>query len=220
MNVLVVDEYHSFKNIYKSHSKLNFTTFSKLDIREVIKELCNNNYKCAFITIPKEELHFATYIELIKIVGRTIDVYVIESNISTGLQEKLFEIEVEDILSFTSNIIFEHKVNKILNSIIVDSGNRIYDSKNRVEVDLITRTVYYKNQIVEFSNKEYMLLVYFLNNMDKIITRTKLEVDVWGSTIDGLESRTIDIYIMKIRKALNPYCIDTVRGKGYIWRSK
>ncbi len=220
MNVLIVDEFMCFGNIYKMHPKLDFKTFIKFDITEVIKELRDTEYKCIFISIPQDEESLKTYVKLIKIVSQNTKVYVIEKELCTIFEEELYEIGVDDIFSLESTKVFEHKIHRALNSIVVDSRSTITDLKNQVEVDLISRRVYHNNKLVDFSNKEYQLLVYFLQNIDKIITRTELEVDVWGSCIDGLESRTIDIYIMRIRKLINPYCIDTVRGKGYVWRSK
>lgn len=72
---------------------------------------------------------------------------------------------------------------------------------------------------LHLSIKEYDLLAYLMNNVDKAISKEELLSNVWGIDCE-IETRTIDMFISRIRKKILPssISIDTVRGVGYIMR--
>jgi two-component system phosphate regulon response regulator PhoB len=65
---------------------------------------------------------------------------------------------------------------------------------------------------------EFKLLRYFMENPKRVFSREQLLDSVWGHDI-YVESRTVDVHIRRLRKALNgmdlPDRIRTVRGAGY-----
>lgn len=65
---------------------------------------------------------------------------------------------------------------------------------------------------------EYRLLHFFMNNPERVHSRTSLLDQVWGSEV-YIEERTVDVHIKRLRAALAPMdCdrfIETVRGSGY-----
>ncbi len=75
------------------------------------------------------------------------------------------------------------------------------------------------NVPLHLSVKEYDLLAYLIENVDKAISKEELLSNVWG--IDcAIETRTIDMFISRIRKKIIPstISIETVRSIGYIMR--
>ena len=69
---------------------------------------------------------------------------------------------------------------------------------------------------IEFSKREFEILVHLAKNRGKVITRQALFQTLWGRP-DSSTNRTIDVHIGRIRKKLNGYarCIETVPGIGY-----
>ena len=71
---------------------------------------------------------------------------------------------------------------------------------------------------IELGPTEFRLLRHFMNNMERVFTRSQLLDRVWGTNI-YIEERTIDVHIRRLRKALEPHhkadLIQTVRGAGY-----
>jgi two-component system phosphate regulon response regulator PhoB len=65
---------------------------------------------------------------------------------------------------------------------------------------------------------EFRLLALFMANPDHAYSRHELLTQVWGRTTD-VDERTVDVYIRRLRKALQPYghhqLIQSVRGIGY-----
>ena len=71
---------------------------------------------------------------------------------------------------------------------------------------------------VELGPTEFRLLRHFMNNTERVFTRSQLLDRVWGTNV-YIEERTVDVHIRRLRKALEPFhksdLIQTVRGTGY-----
>ena len=70
---------------------------------------------------------------------------------------------------------------------------------------------------VELTLKEFELLLYLMENHNKVVTRDELLNHIWGYDYDG-ETRTLDMHIRTLRQKLGEEggpCIRTVRGVGY-----
>lgn len=78
------------------------------------------------------------------------------------------------------------------------------------------RTVRISGEEIELKPKEYELLEYLLQNINKTFTRDMILEQVWGMSYYG-STRTIDIHIQRIRKKLGLYgsLIKTVTKVGY-----
>ncbi|MCW8131465.1 MAG: response regulator transcription factor [Planctomycetota bacterium] len=75
---------------------------------------------------------------------------------------------------------------------------------------------------VELSEKEADLLRYLACNAGRAIARDEILSRVWRISPTGVESRTIDMHVARLREKLrddkeNPRVLLTVRGKGYMF---
>jgi len=65
---------------------------------------------------------------------------------------------------------------------------------------------------------EFKLLRFLISHPDRVFSRTQLLDNVWGDHV-FIEERTIDVHVLRLRKALAPlgaqHLIQTVRGLGY-----
>jgi len=65
---------------------------------------------------------------------------------------------------------------------------------------------------------EFRLLHFFMAHPERVYTRAQLLDQVWGDHV-FLEERTVDVHILRLRRALEPAGhdarIETVRGSGY-----
>ncbi len=77
------------------------------------------------------------------------------------------------------------------------------------------------DKLCDLTKKEADILGYFIAHGEKIVTRDELLENVWGyKSAENLETRTVDIHIVKLRSKVeddpnNPKIILTVRSKGY-----
>ncbi len=85
-------------------------------------------------------------------------------------------------------------------------------------LDYNKRTVFYTDNPVNLTYKEFELLHYLMLNKDIVLSRDKILSEVWGYDYEG-ETRTVDMHIKTIRQKLDAAgCHDyvaTVRSAGY-----
>jgi len=77
----------------------------------------------------------------------------------------------------------------------------------------------------ELSEKEVELLGYLARNRGRAISRDEILQRVWRIEPRGMDTRTIDMHIARLREKLRddpaePGIILTVRGKGYMFREE
>jgi DNA-binding response OmpR family regulator len=87
------------------------------------------------------------------------------------------------------------------------------------EIDLERRVVLRKGEEVRMTPAEYNLLVYFLQNPDRPLTRDMILNSVWGYA-SFPNTRTVDAHVVKLRQKLEtdpntPRHFMTVHGVGY-----
>ena len=83
-----------------------------------------------------------------------------------------------------------------------------------ITLNLLTRQVTYKNQLVELSEREFTLLETFIRHKEQVMSREQLLDHVWGYSHDP-GSNIVDVYVGYLRKKLASDLIKTVRGIGY-----
>ncbi len=76
--------------------------------------------------------------------------------------------------------------------------------------------------IEELSQRECELLGYLAAHADRVISREEILTRVWRLDPRGIETRTIDMHIARLREKLgddpaNPKVIRTIRGFGYVF---
>lgn len=85
-------------------------------------------------------------------------------------------------------------------------------------VDLEARRATRAGHPLDLTAKEFLLLVLFMRNPHKVLTRSRIFEAVWNDRYDGL-SNTLEVHIKELRRKLEKYgprVIQTRRGVGYI----
>ncbi|KMJ57526.1 PhoB family transcriptional regulator [Bacillus sp. LL01] len=94
-------------------------------------------------------------------------------------------------------------------------------SFRELEVDLDARTVTRDDEQIDLTKREYDLLVVFMTNINRVLTRELLLDKVWelGSYA---ETNVVDVYVRYLRNKIDrpddESYIQTVRGTGYVMR--
>ena len=86
-----------------------------------------------------------------------------------------------------------------------------------IRMDLVEKKVFRSNNYVHLGPTEFRLLKLLMQDPGKVFSREILLKTVWGDNI-YVESRTVDVHIRRLRRALNEYGADyirTVRATGY-----
>ena len=73
-----------------------------------------------------------------------------------------------------------------------------------------------KNDSWTLPKKEFDLLMFFVNNPDRVYTREEILSNVWGRGVH-VTDRTVDVHIRKIREKIGNDYIRTIKGVGYLF---
>ena len=87
-----------------------------------------------------------------------------------------------------------------------------FDGKN-----LVARS---ENESVELTRKEMDIMIFLHRHSDRIVSKKELLTKVWHYADADIETRTVDIHLLKLRKKISTLIgdtslISTIRGEGY-----
>ncbi|HEM49198.1 MAG TPA: winged helix family transcriptional regulator, partial [Caldithrix sp.] len=90
-----------------------------------------------------------------------------------------------------------------------------------IEIDFENLSLTFESKSKSLTVHEAMLVKYLIENKDRIISRKELLENVWQINSE-VETRTVDIFIARLRKLMekdpaHPVYIKSVRGAGYIF---
>jgi len=91
-----------------------------------------------------------------------------------------------------------------------------------LELDLLSRTVRRRGELIELQPREFRLLEYLMRHAGQVVTRTMLLEHVWDIHFDP-RTNVVETHISRLRskvdKGFGAELIHTVRGAGYCVRS-
>ena len=88
-----------------------------------------------------------------------------------------------------------------------------------LSVDTVSRTVKRSDDIIELSSKEYSVLEYLMRNKGIIVSKEKIEENIWNYEYEGT-SDVIKVYIHHLRKKIDDKyekkLLHTIKNVGYV----
>ncbi len=87
----------------------------------------------------------------------------------------------------------------------------------RLRLELATKQTWWQDVELELSGREYSLLEFLALHANGFYTRESLLEHVWAGEL-SIEPRTVDTYILYLRRKLAQDAIETVRNLGYTFR--
>jgi DNA-binding response OmpR family regulator len=104
------------------------------------------------------------------------------------------------------------RIGKNLSDVEIRFRDILFDGKNlKAE---------YQDQTTELTRREMDIVSYLYHHRNRIVSKKELLTEVWHYADADIETRTVDIHILKLRKKISqmigdsPF-ISTIRGEGY-----
>lgn len=202
--------------------KENFEVVILQTKKDAINFIDNNDFDFALLDV---ELPDGSGFEICKYIKQKLDKPVIivsarieELNIVYGL-----DIGADDyvIKPFGNNELIA-RINSVLRRYTkIINTSSIINYKN-IKIDIEKAKVYKDNKEVNLTKVEYKILLIFLNNIDKLVTREKLLEEIWDIDGNFVNDNTLTVYIKRLRTKLEDEKemsnLQTIRGIGYILR--
>lgn len=112
------------------------------------------------------------------------------------------------------------RIKSVLRRYSKDSPDGIV-SVGSIKVNTNEAKIYKNGAEIILTAMEYKLLLIFINNRGKVLSRQHLLEDIWDVAGDFVNDNTLTVYIKRLRDKIEedpakPQIIKTVRGLGYI----
>lgn len=96
--------------------------------------------------------------------------------------------------------------------------------QNELQIDLLAKTVTVNNEMISLTKKEFDLLIYFIGNKNKVISKSTLAEHLSGDLADMLDNHDfVYAHVKNLKKKLYDagcgHYLKTVYGTGYKWEN-
>ncbi len=225
--ILVVDDEPSITTLLKYNlEKENFEVDVCFDGEEAIKKATTNQYDFMILDLMLPKVNGFDVMKQLRKEKVATPIIMLTAKDETVDKIIGLEIGADDYLTkpFSPRELIA-RIRAVERRMDV-SDNKIPESKtpSSIEVgDLIAYPKDYrvtkKGEELTFTKKEFELLIYLMQRMNRIISRDELMNAIWQDDMYHL-SRTVDIHISHLREKIEenpkkPTFIKTVRGFGY-----
>ncbi len=223
MRILVAeDEKDLNRVITKRLEKEGFSVDSCFDGVEAVDYICAGEFDAAVLDIMMPECDGFEVLKRIREKG--IDTPVIFLTARDSVEDRVRGLDsgAEDYL--VKPFAFDELLARIRVIIRKKAGNttNIFQIDNLI-MDIAARRVWRDNNEIVLSAKEFEILEYMMRNKGIVLTREKIENNVWNFDYSG-GTNVVDVYIRYLRKKIDaPFekkLIHTIRGVGYTLREE
>lgn len=218
MKILIVeDEKALSESIYSYLTSHEYSCEIAADYAAAIDKIEYNEYDCILLDINLPDGNGLKILEQLKTDKKTDGVLIISAKNSLDDKIKGLNLGADDYLSKPFHL---SEMNARIAAIIRRKnfdGSSIIQFYN-LSIDTQSKMVTVENNPVELTKKEYELLLYFISNKKKLISKDAIAEHLWGNDMGG-NFDFIYTHIKNLRKKLmdagDADYIKSVYGMGY-----
>lgn len=225
--ILIEDESSVVSFIKKGLQELDFEVSVAFDGNTGISMVEENDFDLIILDIMLPGINGLDVCKEIRKNNKNIPILFLTAlssseNIVLGLESggddylvKPFKF-IELVARIKSLLRRSHQNNNLETTEVIDEN--IYQFSD-VTVNDYTKKVIRGGEEISLTSTEYKLLLYFLNNPEKVISRAEILDAVWGVNYE-LGTNVVDVYVNYLRKKLDNQeenkIIHTIIGMGYV----
>jgi DNA-binding response OmpR family regulator len=220
MNILIVEDERDLAKSIKTYlSKEGYHCELAENYKEAIEKIHLYSYDCLLVDITLPDGNGMGVIERLKKVKSKSGIIIISAKNSIDDKIQGLDIGADDYLTKPFDL---SELNARIKSLI---RRRNFDGHNEIlfkEVAILPqeRVVTIHGEPIKLTKKEYDLLLYFVSNQERVITKESIAEHLWGDDMDMSDSFDfIYAHLKNLRKKImekngGDY-IQTVYGVGY-----
>jgi len=220
MNVLIIEDEKSLaKEVQDFLKKEGYTCEMAVNGKEASEKIFVNPYDFILLDLGLPDYEGLQLLKETKEAGQEASIIILTARGSTDDKIKGLDLGADDYLAKPFSLLE-------LSSRMQAITRRKHGLKKNIveingfQIDLTTRSVHYKDNLISLTKKEFDILQYLIINKSRIITRMQLTEHIWDNALEvDYDSNYVDVHIKNLRKKLTQYApvdwIETVRGIGY-----
>lgn len=217
--LLIADDEIKIREVIAEYGKINNYSVSEAsDGQQAIDLVEKYDFDCVILDIMMPNLDGYTACKRIKAI-KNVPIIILSARQQEDDKLYGFELGIDDYVTKP----FSPRELMARIKVVIDRANKNKKTETSdllkyegISVNIPSHEVHIDGKLIHVTNKEFDLLVYFMNNQGIVISRDTLLEKIWGYDYYGVE-RTVDTHIKMLRKNLGVYSdrIKTVRGEGY-----
>src|SRR5476651_698660 len=221
MNVLIVEDEKSLAlEIDEFLSREGFTVEHARTRKSAEEKLFVNNYDFILLDLGLPDSNgFDLLRTYKKLPGRNDAVIILTARGAVDDRIKGLEEGADDYLPKPFSL------NELLARIHAITRRKHKLDSNEISIkdfrmNIQNRTVYYNDDRINLTKKEFEIFNYLVLNKNRVISRTNLTEHVWGDVLEiNSDSNFVDVHVKNLRKKLSAFAtldwFETVRSIGY-----
>jgi DNA-binding response OmpR family regulator len=213
--LIVEDEYKIARFISLELQHEGYKTTIIADGREALDDMLENDYDLIVLDVMLPSLNG---IEVLRRLRQSKDTPVIILTARDQIVDKVNGLDIGANDYMTKPFAIEELLARIRANI--RKKTHVYEI-GKLRIDTSSHVATYDTDVLVLTKKEFDLLVYLVENRNKVISREQALVTVWGYDFVG-NTNVVDVYIRYLRAKIddkyNINLIETVRGFGYVIR--
>lgn len=222
--LLVEDEKELAKSIVEYLSKESYLCEVAYSYSEALSKIIGFEYDCILLDITLPGGSGLKLLEELKKSNSEDGVIIISAK--NSLDDKITGLEMgaDDYLTKPFHL---SELSARIFSIIRRKKfhNHSVVTEEELQLDLLAKTAFVNKQELPLTKKEFELLVYFLGNKNRVLSKSTLAEHLSGDFADMLDNHGfVYAHVKNLKKKLSDagynHAIKTVYGTGYRWESK
>ncbi len=217
--LLIEDEAELRKSISQYLHQEGYIIESVGDFKKASEKVGDYDYDCVLVDITLPFGNGLDVVQQLKKSNSKAGIIIISAKNSSEDKIKGLDLGADDYLAKPFNLA---ELNSRIKALI---RRRNFDGNKEILVNEITlipdeRTVKVKNELIVLTPKEYDLLLFFISNKNRVVSKNSIAEHLWGDASDQMDSHDfIYVHLRNLRKKLNEKgCKDYVHsiyGIGY-----
>lgn len=211
LKILIVEDEENIRRILKKYlSKFNITCIEAEDGKKGL-DIFKKNKDGIDLILMDVMMPVMDGVEATREIRKISDVPIIMLTAKNQDEDEIEGLEVgaNDFITKPFNLdVLLLRIKKLIN----------LDSNNDLELVKEQRAIRKNGRLISLTKKEYLILEYFFENPNIILTRDQILNRVWGIDYFG-DDRVVDTNIKRIRRKIDEdkKYIKTSSGTGYIF---
>lgn len=222
MKILIIeDEKELAQSIAEYLSEENYLCSFATNFREAIDKIENHEYDCIILDIMLPDGNGLEILEELKKQNKQDGVIIVSAKNAVDDRVNGLQLGADDYLTKPFHLSeLMARVFSIIRRKQFENSNII--QQNELQVDLLSKTITVNREVVVLTKKEFDLLIYFVGNKNKVISKSTLAEHLSGDFADMLDNHDfVYAHVKNLKKKLYDagcdHYLKTVYGTGYKW---
>lgn len=224
MKILIIeDEIELAKSISEYLSGENYICEFAPTFSEAMEKVETFQYDCILLDIMLPDGSGLAILEELRRQNKQDGVIIISAKNALDDKIKGLQLGADDYLTKPFHLSeLMARIYSIIRRKQFNNSNVV--KQNELEIDLLSKTVTINNQTIILTKKEFDLLIYFIGNKNKVISKSTLAEHLSGDFADMLDNHDfVYAHVKNLKKKLYEagcdHYLKTVYGTGYKWEN-